>query len=480
MKSRVKSSNYDRSKVECGIVHIGVGNFHRAHQAYYTNKLLEQDTSAQKWGICGVMLMPSDERLYGALKSQDYLYSLTVCGRDGVDEVFEIGSIIELLWSGESGQAIIEKIADERVKIITLTITEGGYNIDRATGEFILSTPSVDRDIHNPASPQSVFGYVAQGLRLRAERGAGAVTILSCDNLQGNGDVSKRAFMSFFKEQDGDLYDWALENVTFPNSMVDRITPATKPEDIERLNNINNYSDAAPIYAEDYVQWVIEDNFAAGRPAWESVGVEFCENVRLYEEMKLNLLNASHSLLSYPSFLMGYRKVDHAMSDELIVELVRQFMDIDITPLLIAPPATDLELYKKTLIERFANRSVSDQVARLCFDGVSKFPVYIVPNLCKMLGREGSLIRMAFLLAAYRHYLKYQCDDNGVAFEYAEPWITALDIEKLADDDVASFLQLSAFEGVDFEINSSFMGLYASMCYAIKESGVVATLKSIL
>ncbi len=480
MKSRVKYPNYDRSKVSSGIIHIGVGNFHRAHEAYYTNALLEKGEKNYRWGICGAMLMPSDERLYHALSSQDYLYSLTVCGRDGVDQSFEIGSIVDLKWSGDNSSEIIETIADPAIKIITLTITEGGYNVDRVTGEFILSTPAVAYDIENPTTPQSVFGYVAAGLKLRADREVGAITILSCDNLQGNGNVAKRAFLSFLKAQDPALYDWAVESVTFPNSMVDRITPATKAEDIERLNNLNDYNDEAPIYAEDFIQWVIEDNFAAGRPEWESVGVEFCSDVTLYEKMKLSLLNASHTLLSYPAFLMGYRKVDHAMGDKSITELVRQFMDIDITPLLTAPPATDLELYKKTLIERFANHSVSDQVARLCFDGLSKFPVYIVPNLKRMLAGDGSLIRMAFLIAAYRHYLKFKCDDRGVEFDVAEPWITISDLERISSDDIADFLTISAFEGVDFDINSSFMGLYALMCSSIKDKGVEVTLSSIL
>ncbi len=481
MKNQIKTSDYNRTQVESGIVHIGVGNFHRAHQAFYTNQLLESDPSQLSWGICGVMLMPSDQKLYNTLKSQDCLYSLTVCGRDGRNEVLEIGSIVELLWSGDNSQAIIEKIANEDIKIITLTITEGGYNIDRATGDFMLCTPSIAADINNPENPQSVFGYVAKALRLRAKNGAGALTILSCDNLQGNGNITRNAFMTFFKAQDEELYKWAEENITFPNSMVDRITPATKAEDIERLNNLNNYVDKAPIYAEDFIQWVIEDNFAAGRPAWESVGVEFCEDVKLYEDMKLSLLNASHTLLSYPAFLMGYRKVDHAMGDELITELVRQFMDIDVTPLLTPPPATDLELYKKTLIERFANHSVSDQVARLCYDGISKFPTYIVPNLVKMLESDKSpLIRMALLLAVYRHYLKYQCDDKGSEFDYAEPWITPSDVEKINSDDVATFLKITPFEGVDFDSNLSFMGLYANACSQVKEWGVEVTLKSIL
>ncbi len=480
MSTKINTSNYNRQEVNSGILHIGVGNFHRAHQAFYTNELLKSNPSQLNWGICGAMLLPSDEALYRTIMSQDCLYTLTVCGRDGVDQAYEVGSIVELLWSGESKEAIVEKIANIQTKIITLTITEGGYNIDKATGEFILATPSVAKDIESPLALESVFGYIAEGLRRRMERGNGGITILSCDNLQHNGDTTKRAFMSFFNAQDTQLTSWVEQNVTFPNSMVDRITPATKPEDIERLKKANNSDDMAPVYAEDFIQWVIEDNFAAGRPAWEEVGVEFTKDVTLYEQMKLSLLNASHTLLSYPSFLAGFRKVDDAMHDQRVVKFVRTFMDVDVTPLLTAPENTDLEIYKQTLIERFANRSVSDQIARLCYDGLSKFPVYIVPNLKTMLELDKDTLREAYLIAAYRHYLKYQKDDSGETFEFAEPWMNQTDMELINSDNLTDFLSLSAFEGVDLKAYPKFVDIYSKFCLEIREKGAMTILESIL
>jgi len=208
--------------------------------------------------------------------------------------------------------------------------------------------------------------------------------------------------------------------------MVDRITPATTVEDVARLNQRSGVADQAPVYCEDFVQWVIEDKFSAGRPAWEKVGVTFTDDVASYENMKLSLLNASHVLLSYPSFIAGYRKVDEAMQDTSIVKLIKDFMDRDITPLVPAPAGIDLDDYKQTLIERFANRSVSDQVSRLCFDGISKFPVYIMPNLAKIIQQEQDTTRVAFLFAAYRHYLKYPTDDRGIAYEIAEIMVIPL------------------------------------------------------
>lgn len=479
METQVMAYNYNREQVKPGILHIGVGNFHRAHEEYYTNLLLE-NPDQQNWGICGAMLLPSDEHLYHALKSQANEYTLTVCGRDDKDEAYRIGSLIELIWGIENPEAVIAKIADKNIRIITLTITEGGYNIEKATGEFMLEDELIKHDLQNPQTPKTTFGFIAEGLRRRKAAGNGAVTILSCDNLQHNGNTARKAFTSFIEAQDKELAAWMKENVTFPNSMVDRITPATRPEDIARLNAKNGTSDEAPVYCEDFIQWVIEDNFVAGRPAWEKVGVEFTDDVTAYENMKLSLLNASHTLLSYPSFLSGYRKVDDAMHDERIAKFVRTFMDVDITPYVPAPGNTDLELYKQTLIERFGNRSVSDQVARLCFDGISKFPVYIMPNLIKMIRDHADLTRLAYLFAAYRHYLKYKTDDNGVAFEVAEPWMTSEDEVLIAGNDPMDFLALSPFQSTDLKIADEFVHLYLQMVDAIKEKGAMPVLESIL
>lgn len=479
MKAQVISYNYGREQVKPGILHIGVGNFHRAHEEFFINRLLE-DPEQRNWGVCGVMLLPGDESLYKVLKRQENEYTLTVCGRDGTDEAYRIGSLAELIWGMENPEAVFAKIADKDIRIITLTITEGGYNIEKATGEFMLEDENVKHDLEHPQSPKTVFGFVAEGLRRRKASGGGPVTILSCDNLQHNGNTTRKAFTSFIEAQDAELAGWVAGNVTFPNSMVDRITPATRPEDIGRLNAQNGTSDQAPVYCEDFIQWVVEDDFIAGRPALEKVGVEFTQDVSGYENMKLSLLNASHTLLSYPSFLSGYRKVDDAMHDERIAKFVRDFMDIDVTPYVPAPGNTDLEVYKQTLIERFGNRSVSDQIARLCFDGISKFPVYVMPNLVRMIRDQADLTRVAYLIAAYRHYLKYKVDDNGVAFEVAEPWMTAQDEALVGSNEPLDFLGLSAFAGADLKASGEFVKLYLQMVDGIKAKGAMPVLESIL
>lgn len=476
----VNKIGYDRSNVSAGILHIGIGNFHRAHEEFYTNELIAADENQQAWGICGAMLLPQDENLFERLKSQDGKYTLTVCGRDGRDSCHEIGSLVELIWSLETPQKLIDKIADPAIRIISLTITEGGYNMDKASGEFDLSNEAVRTDIENPSSPKTVFGYVAEGLRKRRDAGSGPITILTCDNLQHNGDTARKAFMTFFKAQDPDLARWAEKNVTFPNSMVDRITPATLPADIERLNKENGTHDKAPVYCEDFIQWVVEDKFANGRPAWEKVGVEFTDDVSAYENMKLSLLNASHTLLSYPSFLAGYRKVDDAMHDKRIEKFVRDFMDIDITPYVPAPGKINLDDYKQTLIERFGNRSVSDQIARLCYDGLAKFPVYVTPNLAKMVRDNKDFSRVAYLLAAYRHYLKYHKDDNGTEFKVDEPWMNPDDAKLINSDNPLDFLGLSAFSGAPLKESKKFVDTYLNMVDAIYHKGAMATLETII
>lgn len=479
METQVISFDYDREQIKAGIVHIGVGNFHRAHEEYYTNLLLA-DPTQRNWGICGVMLLPSDEHLYRVLKKQKGEYTLTVCGRDGKDETYCIGSLIELIWGVENPSAVIDKIADKAIKIITLTITEGGYNLDKTTGEFDLQNETIQHDLTHPQAPKTVFGFVAEGLRQRMRQGNGPITILSCDNLQHNGDTTRRSFTAFIEAQDKELAGWVAQNVTFPNSMVDRITPATTPADVERLNAKNGLQDEAPVYSEDFIQWVIEDNFIAGRPAWEEVGVEFTKDVTAYENMKLSLLNASHTLLAYPAFLCGYRQVDEAMHDERFAKLLRTFMDKDITPYVPVPENTDLEVYKQTLIERFGNRSVSDQLARLCFDGVSKYPVYVMPNLIKMIRDDADLTRVAFSIAAYRHYLKYRKDDKGRTFEVNEPWLTDEDRQLIASDEPLDFLALSPFQSTDLKTAENFVKVYLPMVEEIKEKGILPVLEKIL
>ena len=407
---------YDRNTLSEGIVHFGVGNFHRAHLQYYNNLLMEYEDQ-RSWGVFGAMIMPSDGTLYSALKSSDGIYNLIVCHPCGKRETHIIKSLTGLCWGEENPSPIIEQIASPGTKIITLTITEGGYVI-------------------NPDQSRSVFWYVAQGLRKRMSAGL-PITILSCDNLQHNGEVTAKAFLSYFDACCSDLAVWARENVSFPNSMVDRITPATKP------------GETTDVYCEDYIQWVVEDNFISGRPAWERVGVQFTTDVSPYENMKLSLLNASHSLLCYPAYLEGFKKVDSVLADSRYFKLIRDFMDEDVTPFVPVPEGVDLGEYKEKLLSRFSNPAVSDQVSRLCGDGISKFAVYIVPTLAKMIAAGKDTRRLAFLLASYYKYLRYAKTESGEVIDVFEPHITDNDRIILADDSSIGFFELSPFAALE-------------------------------
>ena len=440
-------NTFNRNNLKAGIVHFGVGNFHRAHLEYYTDRLIRQGGS-DEWGVCGAMIMPHDEKLYNALKSQNGRYTLTSFAPDGTVETGYIDSLVNVYWGIKEKEEIISKIASEDIRIITLTITEGGYDIE---------TENVHHDVTEPSDPRTAFGYVAEGLRRRMAAGL-PVTILSCDNLQHNGKVAQNAFMTFFERQDPQLAEWAKANVTFPSCMVDRITPATRPEDIERLNKQNGTDDKAPVYCEDFIQWVVEDNFIAGRPAWEKVGVQFTDDVSPYENIKLSLLNASHTLLSYPSSLLGHVKVDAAMRDERIARLVRDFMDIDITPLVAVPSDVNLDEYKNSLMSRFANPAISDQVSRLCGDGLSKFAVYVVPNLKRMLSEGRYIDRIAFLLASYRKYLRASVCDGS--YEIFEPCMTSDDKTLISSSDSLDFLMLPPFKALELEKESDFKEKY--------------------
>ena len=444
-------SVFERKDIRAGIVHFGVGNFHRAHLEYYTDCLIRQGGSAG-WGVCGAMILPQDERLYNALKSQEGRYTLTAFAPNGEVETGYIDSLVNVYWGVKEREEILSLIASPEIRIITLTITEGGYDIE---------TENARHDVECPSEPLTAFGYIAEGLRRRMAAGL-PVTILSCDNLQHNGRVAQKSFMTFFERQDFALAQWAKDNVTFPSCMVDRITPATRPEDIERLNAMNGTDDKAPVYCEDFIQWVVEDKFIAGRPAWEKVGVQFTDDVTPYENIKLSLLNASHTLLSYPAWLMGYVKVDAAMRDPRILELVRDFMNIDITPLVVVPSDVDIEAYKAKLIDRFSNPAISDQVSRLCGDGLSKFAVYVVPNLGRMLAEGRNTDRVAYLLASYRKYLRGSVCDGD--YEIFEPCMTQEDKALICSSEPLDFLMLTPFKSLGLAGYAAFVEKYLDCC----------------
>ena len=446
LSDRVSVPNYNRENIKSGIVHVGVGGFHRAHQAMYLDQLLEQESNAN-WGICGVALLNFDQKIYNTLSDQDGLYTLIVKEFDGTLTKRVIGSIVDYLYAPENPKAVIDKMASPEVKIISLTITEGGYNLNEATGGFNFDSPQIIHDSKNPEAPTTIFGYLTQALKVRKEKNHGTCTILSCDNIEGNGAVAKRMLLAYVQFSQPDLVDWIKNNVSFPNSMVDRITPATIPSDISSLLETSGIEDQWPVVCESFQQWVIEDDFIAGRPNLESVGVQFVKDVEPFEKMKLGLLNAGHSVIGILGSLMGYTTIDEAISNPEIGKFLAVYLDSEVTPILQGLGGMDLPKYKKTLIARFSNKYIKDQIERICSETSAKIPKFIMPTIQGQLKSDGNVNYAAFVLAAWAKYSLGVNEKNetiNIKDALAEKLLAQA---KIAKDKPAQFLTLEEVFG---------------------------------
>ena len=401
---------YDRAGVRPGIVHIGVGGFHRAHLAMYVDALLTAG-EARDWGICGVGVLPSDDRMRDVLRAQDGLYTLVRKEADGSLSPRVVGSLVDYLYAPDEPQAVIERIADPATRIVSLTITEGGYAIDQKTGEFDAEFAGIADDLAAEV-PTGAFGLVVAGLALRRERGTGPLTIMSCDNMQGNGDVARRVFTGYAQLRDADLGVWVAQNVTFPNSMVDRITPATADSDREALAERFGLHDGWPVVCEPFTQWVLEDDFVAGRPEFERVGVQVVDDVVPYEFMKLRLLNATHQALGYLGYLAGHRYVHEVAQDPTFASFLRGYMNEEATPTLRPVPGIDLDAYKDTLIERFANPGVADTLMRINFGSSDRISIFLLPVVREQLAAGGPVDRAAAVVAGWCRYAE-GTDEQG-------------------------------------------------------------------
>ena len=415
LNAGVSVPRYDRRHVTTGIVHIGVGNFHRSHQAMYIDTLMNRGR-AMDWGICGVGLQPSNVRMRNVLAAQDGLYTLVLRHSDGTWDARVIGSIVEYLFAPDDPEAAIEKMAAPATRIVSLTITEGGYNLDAVTGEFNDSDPSVVADLRPGARPRTVFGLVTEALARRRMRGIPAFSVLSCDNIQGNGHVSQRAFTAYARLRDPELADWITRHVRFPNCMVDRITPQTTNSDRAELSRRFGLDDQWPVLCEPFTQWVLEDNFTDGRPPLEDAGVQIVSDVEPYELMKLRLLNASHQALCYPGYLVGYRLVHEVTADPLFAGFLLDYMTSEAIPTLRPVPGIDLSQYARQLIERFSNPEVRDTVARLCANTSDLIPKFLLPVIRHQLAAGGPFTRSAAVVASWARYAE-GTDENGETYE---------------------------------------------------------------
>ncbi|GAB2683795.1 mannitol dehydrogenase family protein [Kribbella swartbergensis] len=403
--------SYDRTAVRPGIVHFGVGGFHRAHQAMYLDRLMN-DGKALDWGIVGVGVLPQDRRMYDVLTAQDHLYTLVVKYPDGTLEPRVIGSIVDYLFAPDDPSAVLDRLVDPATRIVSLTITEGGYHVNQVTGELDTSDPGLTADLEPGATPVSVFGFIVEALARRQAAGVAPFTVMSCDNIPGNGHVARKMLASFARLKDPDLAEFLETEVRFPNCMVDRITPVTSDSDRAALAERFAVEDGWPVVCEPFTQWVLEDDFGGDRPPYEDVGVQLVDDVEPYELMKLRLLNASHQALCYLGYLAGYRYAHEVCQDKLFVDFLLGYMDVEGTPTLPPVPGVDLDRYKHQLIERFANPEVRDTLARLCAESSDRIPKWLLPVVREQLAAGREIKRSALVVAAWARYAE-GVDEQG-------------------------------------------------------------------
>jgi mannitol 2-dehydrogenase len=474
LNAAVAVPRYDRRDVTTGIVHIGVGNFHRSHQAMYLDTLMNSG-AALDWGICGIGLQPSNVRMRDALAAQDGLYTLVIRHGDGTWDARVIGSITEYLFAPDDPEAAIEKMAAPTTRIVSLTVTEGGYSLDAVTGEFNASDESVLADLRPGAAPQTMFGLVTEALARRRARGIPAFTIVSCDNIQGNGHVSRRAFTAFARLREPALAEWITAHVRFPNCMVDRITPKTTDEDRAELSRRFGLDDQWPVLCEPFTQWVLEDEFADGRPPLEDVGVQIVPDVEPYELMKLRLLNASHQALCHPGRQVGYRFVHEVTTDPLFAGFLLDYMTQEAIPTLRPVPGVDLLGYANQLIERFSNPEVRDTVARLCANASDCIPKFLLPVIRQQLADGGPVTRSAAVVASWARDAE-GTDENGAPHELDDD--LALQLQAAARrqrGDLTAFLDDNRAVFGELADDPRFTAVYRSILSSLFDRGVRKT-----
>ncbi|ARP89953.1 mannitol dehydrogenase [Bordetella genomosp. 9] len=400
-----------------GIVHLGLGNFHRAHQAMYTEDAML--AGGGDWGICGVSLRRPDTR--DALAPQDYLYSVLVRDTNG-QRVRIARALRRILVAPEEPQAVLDAMCDERVKIVSLTVTEKGYCQDPKTGGLDFEHPLIVRDLKDPDHPQSVPGYLVAALKRRRQH---PFTVLSCDNLSHNGAALRRVTVDYATALDPALGRWIEDAVAFPSTMVDRIVPATTDADRDAAARALGCVDAWPVPSESYRQWVIEDRFPAGRPAWEQAGALMVDDVTPYEAAKLRMLNGSHSTLVYLSLLADIETVDQAVANPDLRGLLHRLMTDDIAPTLTVPASFDRLSYRDQLLQRLANPALKHRCIQIAMDGSQKLPPRLLGTAADRLRAGYGVDRLALGVAGWMRFLLGR-SESGAALELSDPMAARL------------------------------------------------------
>ncbi len=444
---------YDRTRLRPRILHVGVGGFSRAHLALYTHELAAQGSD---WGIRGLGLLPGDRQMAETLASQDYLYTLTEKGAAD-SRAMVIGSIVDFVLASEDETLAHAAIADPETAILSLTITESGY-AEPALGQ------------------RTTVDILVAGLAARRRAGLSGLTILSCDNLPGNGDVAQAAFVSAAARASQPLVEWMTSACTFPNSMVDRITPVTARSDRDWLETTLGIHDGWPVVAEPFRQWVIEDRFIDGRPAWESVGALFTDDVHAWELYKLRFLNAGHSCMAYLCALAGIEYVDEAMSTPVVLTYLNRLLRTEALPTLTEIPGYPRDDYIDVVLERFANTGVRDQIARLCIDGTAKFPTFLIPTIVRQLQLDGPVHCSALALAGWLRYLATVPRDQQ-SFDAAGD--RPRDYAAAAQPDPVAFLDFGEVFPEELRTSARFRSVFTEVSALLASVGPIQAMQTL-
>lgn len=472
LPANVARPAYDRSSLTAGIVHFGVGNFHRSHQAVYLDELFNSGVG-HDWAIVGAGVFDGEKVGRTKLADQDWL--TTVVEQDSGHMSARVTSVmVDFLMPGDAA-AIIERLADPAIRIVSLTITEGGYFIDPASGAFNPTHPDIVTDAQAIATPKTVFGIILAGLMRRRDDGIVPFTVMSCDNIPGNGHVTSDAMVGLARLVDETLADWVSEHVAFPNSMVDRITPATTDRERSILSSDFGVEDNWPVFCEPFKQWVMEDHFTDGRPALEKVGVQFVHEVAPFELMKIRILNGGHATIAYPAGLMDIHFVHEAMEHPLVRAFLAKLEREEIIPTVPPVPGVVLEEYCQLIEQRFSNPKIGDTVRRLCLDGSNRQPKFIIPTIADRLKAGAGISGLALETALWCRYC-FGTTDSGAVIEANDPnWDRLQATAKTAKDAPQTWL---AMEDIYGEVGKSpvFAAAFAHNLEALWQLGAKETL----
>ncbi|MBN9075679.1 MAG: mannitol dehydrogenase [Rhizobiales bacterium 65-79] len=476
LPTNVAVPTYRRADLSPGILHFGVGNFHRAHLQIFLDRLMNAGRD-RDWAIVGAGVTPYDIGMRDALAGQDWL--TTVVEQSAEKSSARVTGVMTGFVPPMDGRAIVARLADPAIRIVSLTVTEGGYFVNPALGKFDPSHPAIVADAANPSDPKTVFGLILAGLKARRAAGSAPFTVMSCDNVPHNGKVARDAVAGLAAAQDKGFADWVRAEVAFPNAMVDRIATATSDRERRIVRDDFGIEDAWPVFCEDFIQWVVEDTFPNGRPAFEEAGAEFVKDVTPWEMMKIRILNGGHAIIAYPSGLMDIHFVHEGMENELVRAFLQKVERDEIIPIVPPVPNTDLHAYFRKVEERCLNPKIGDTIRRLCLDGSNRQPKFIIPSIADRLAKGLPVTGLALESALWCRYC-HGTTDSGTIIEPNDPdWDRMQRTARAAKDNPGAWLAMTDIYG-DVGRSETFARAFAHCLETLWAKGTRETLKDYL